>query len=79
MVIWGRPYYAVREVQIQLTGIIEINSEDGGGRKEYKSEKTEWSKEKMECVGRILCLIDLDKSRDSAGFTRRPRVHELKC
>lgn len=76
MVIWGRLYYALREVQINLTGTIEINSGGVGGRKEYKSEKAEWSKENMDYMGRI--LIDLDKSRGSAGFTWRPRVHELR-
>lgn len=65
-------------MQIQLTGIREINSEGGSDRKEYKSEEIEWSKENMECVGRILCLIDLDKPKDRAGLTCRPRFHELK-
>lgn len=50
-------------MQIQLTGIREISSEGGSDRKEYKSEEIEWSKENMECVGRILCLIDLDKPK----------------
>lgn len=50
-------------MQISLIGTIEINSGDVGERKEYKSEKTKWSKENMGCMGRI--LIDLDKSRGS--------------
>lgn len=77
MVIWGRLYYLLRELQIKLTVTIEINSD--GGREEYTSEKIKWSKENIECVRRILCLTDLGTSRGSAGFICRPMVHEFRC
>lgn len=56
-----------------MAGTIEIDSDGGSGKNEYKPKKTEWSKENMECVKKILCLIGLEKARGSAVFICRPR------
>lgn len=54
-----------------------MNSE-GGVTKGVQIRGDRMVKENMERVGRILCLIDLDKPKDRAGLTCRPRFHELK-